>query len=217
MRIAWKSALLLPLLLGLLAPAPAGGADGPIRPREERIRSGKFLFDARGCSDCHTIQGKGGKNGPDLTRTTVWASPVLGAAIMWNHVPPMAKAREARGMAWPDFRAEEVGDIFTYLHSLNRRQGSAYAFPGEAKLGQILFSATCQKCHGPPFTGGRVGPDLGPKAAEVRTDMEFATRMLLHAPKMAKTAKRLKVVWPNLTGSEMANVLAYIRTLKPKQ
>jgi len=77
--------------------------------------------------------------------------------------------------------------------------------------------ATCQKCHGPPFTGGRVGPDLGPKAAEVRTEIEFATRMLLHAPKMAKTAARLKVVWPHLTGSEMANVLAYIRTLRPKQ
>lgn len=216
MRMVWKAVSAAFLLL-LLAPPPPAGAQQRVRPLKEKIRSGKYLFDARGCSECHAVKGKGGKVGPDLTRTTVWASPILGAAVMWNHVPLMAEARKKRDMAWPDFQAEDIGDIFTYLHSLNARQGSSFAFRGEARLGEILFSATCQKCHGPPFTGGRVGPDLGPKAAEFQSEEQFATRMLRHAPFMVATAKRLKITWPNLTGAEMSNILAYVKSLKPKQ
>jgi len=38
----------------------AGGAD---------VAAGKKVYDANGCATCHIISGKGGSNGPDLTRT----------------------------------------------------------------------------------------------------------------------------------------------------
>ncbi|MBI2131636.1 MAG: cytochrome c [Candidatus Tectomicrobia bacterium] len=195
-----------------LLPAWAGQ---PIRPLKEQVASGKMLFDLRGCSTCHAVMGKGGRVGPSLDRVTVWASPLLGASIMWNHVPLMEKAMREQGLAWPQFRQNELHDLFTYLHSLNPRGGSAYPFRGEARLGAILFAATCQKCHGAVFEGGFLGPDLGTKAAAMVDEEEFASGMLRHAPIMVATAREVDLVWPQLSGSEMANILAYVRSLKP--
>lgn len=216
MRLRAGSLILaaLPIALLFLLPARAG-AQGPVRSLKEKIRSGRWLFDARGCSSCHAVMGVGGGGGPDLARATVWASPILGAAVMWNHVPLMAKASQERGLPWPDFQAEEVGDIFTYLHSLRREKGAAYAFPAEAREGEARFAATCQRCHGRPFGGGGLGPDLGPKAAGMHSEIAFATRMLRHAPYMVPVAQRRGIPWPQLSGSEMASIFAYLRSLRP--
>lgn len=195
--------------------AGAARAGQPIRPLKEQIDSGKMLFDARGCSTCHAVKGQGGKVGPGLDRVTVWASPLLGASIMWNHVPLMEKAMREQQLAWPQFRQNELHDLFTYLHSLNPRGGSAYPFKGEARLGRILFAATCQKCHGAVGKGGHLGPDLGPKAALTSDEEAFASRMLRHAPTMVATAREVNLDWPHLSGAEMANILAYMRSLKP--
>ena len=195
---------------------PLAGAGQAVRPLKEQIDTGKMLFDARGCSTCHAVKGQGGKVGPGLDRVTVWASPLLGASIMWNHVPLMEKAMREQGLAWPQFRQNELHDLFTYLHSLNPRGGSAYPFRGEARLGAILFAATCQKCHGAVFEGGFLGPDLGTKAAAMVDEEEFASGMLRHAPIMVATARDVDLVWPQLSGAEMANILAYMQSLKPK-
>lgn len=203
--------------LFLFASSHLASAQGPVRPLKERIQSGGFLFAARGCSSCHAVKGKGGNGGPDLARVTVWASPILGAAVMWNHVPLMAKAREERGLDWPDFTAQDIDDIFTYLNSLNPRQGSAYALRGDALKGQVQFLASCVRCHGAAFKGGGIGPDLGPKANEMSNEVEFAARMLRHAPKMAPIAQRMGMVWPQLNGSEMAGIFLYLKSLKPSK
>jgi len=196
-----------------LWPGVAGGEER-VRPLGEKIRSGRFLFEARGCSGCHTVMGKGGTVGPDLTRATVWASPLLGAAVMWNHVPLMEKAMRERSLIWPAFQAEDVADIFTYLHSLNREEGAVYPFRGEARLGEVLFAATCQKCHGPPFKGGGLGPDLGPKIGEMVSESAFATRMLRHAPTMIALAQEIQFIWPRLTGNKMADIFVYLKSLR---
>ncbi|MEK6711657.1 MAG: cytochrome c, partial [Nitrospinota bacterium] len=194
--------------------AGAARASQAVRPLKEQVDSGKFLFDARGCSTCHAVRGQGGRVGPDLTRVTVWASPLLGASVMWNHVPLMERAMREQGLAWPQFRQNELHDLFTYLHSLNPRGGAAHPFPGNARTGAILFTATCQKCHGTVGSGGHFGPDLGPKAAVMVDEEEFASRMLRHAPIMVALARDVDLTWPNLSGAEMAHILAYMRSLK---
>lgn len=199
----------------LLLLIPRAGAHPPVRPLKEKIESGEALFDMKGCSSCHTVQGRGGDMGPDLTRMVKWASPLLGAAAMWNHVPLMKKMQKKHKYAWPQFQKEEVGDIFTYLHSLNHGGGDVFAFRGEAASGRATFMGVgCVKCHGEPFTGGLVGPDLGVKAATIQTESAFATHMLRHAPHMLPIAKRLHIPWPELTGSEMAHIFAYLKSLK---
>ncbi len=46
---------------GTTSGAPAAGAAD--------VAAGKKIYDANGCSTCHAISGKGGTNGPNLTRT----------------------------------------------------------------------------------------------------------------------------------------------------
>ncbi len=207
--------IIICLAIAVFVSGLTANAQGPVRPLKEKIQSGNYLFAARGCSSCHSVKGKGGKTAPDLTRETAWASPILGAAVMWNHVPLMAKARKERGLVWPDFKADEIGDIFTYLHSLNPRGGSVHTFKGDALQGEARFTGTCQKCHGTPFKGDGIGPDLGVKAAEMKSEIEFATRMLRHAPRMAPIARRMEIPWPQLSGSEMAGVFLYLKSLSP--
>ncbi|MDA1000792.1 MAG: c-type cytochrome [bacterium] len=195
--------------------APLVGAQPPVRPLKAKIQNGAMLFDTKGCSSCHTVKGRGGDAGPDLTRMVKWASPLLGAAAMWNHVPLMSKMQIKHKYAWPDFENEDIGDIFTYLNSLNCCGGDVFAFRGEAASGRATFvGAGCVKCHGEPFAGGLIGPDLGDKAAAIQTEGAFATRMLRHAPKMLPVAKRERIPWPELTGSEMAHIFAYLKHLK---
>lgn len=201
-------------LLFLSLPCTSKAQD---RSLNDRIQNGSFLFAARGCSTCHSVKGEGGKTGPDLTHAMVWASPILGAAVMWNHVPLMAKSVQKEGIQWPDLKAEEVGDIFTYLRSLNPKAASAHAFSGDFLQGQARFEGTCQKCHGAPFQGGKIGADLGPIANQLRTEEEFATRMIRHAPQMLPLARSMDIPWPQLTGSEMSSLFIYLRALETPQ
>ncbi|MEE9257752.1 MAG: c-type cytochrome [bacterium] len=208
--------LILAALLSLLLATPSAGAQERLRPLKEKVRSGHTLFNLRGCSNCHSIQGAGGaKVGPDLARITVWASPILGAAVMWNHIPLMSKAIKKRGLKWPKFKGEEIGDIFTYLHSLNQKKGSSYSFLGNASSGEVLFeSIGCVNCHGKPFAGGKYGPDLAKSAKRIKTELAFATRMIRHAPYMIKKGKKEKIHWPRVTGNQIASIFAYLKSLR---
>lgn len=189
-------------------------AMGQVRPLKEKIRSGHELFYTYNCVNCHTTGGNIRYIGPDLSRMTVWASPILGAAVMWNHIPIMAKTMNDQKISWPNFKGEDITDIFTYLHSLNRQEGSIYSYRGQAYLGRELFiSSGCQACHGSPFVGGGMGPDLGKIVWQMDNENEFATRMIRHAPKMVVMAKNVGIMWPRLTGNEIANIYAFLQTL----
>jgi cytochrome c2 len=210
-----RTLILAALLSLLLAPSPADARER-LRPLKEKIQSGHTLFHLRGCWNCHSIRRTGGAEvGPDLARVTVWASPILGAAVMWNHIPLMSKAIKKRGLKWPKFRGKEIGDIFTYLHSLNREEGSGYSFPGNATRGEVLFeSIGCVNCHGKPFEGGKYGPDLAKSAQRIKTELAFATRMIRHAPYMIKKGKKEKIHWPRVTGNQIASIFAYPKSLR---
>lgn len=186
-----------------------------VRPLNERVNSGHTLFHMKGCSNCHSLLNKGSPAvGPNLSRITVWASPVLGAAVMWNHVPLMAEAFKISGDKWPRFQGEEITDIFTYLNSLNQRDGDAIAFRANVTYGKSYFEEIgCQRCHGKPFTGGHYGPDLGKTAHQLRNVNEFSTRMLRHAPLMIKRAKAEGLAWPRLNGHQISSIYAYLKSL----
>ncbi len=198
----------------LLSPASVFAQDS-VRPLKERVNSGHTLFHMRGCSNCHSLLKKGGPTvGPNLLRITVWASPVLGAAVMWNHVPLMAKAFQKNGGKWPRFQGEELTDIFTYLNSLSQRDGGAIAFRANTAHGKSFFEEIgCQRCHGAPFSGGHYGPDLGKTAHQLKNVNEFSTRMLRHAPLMIKRAKAEGITWPRLNGHQISSIYAYLKSL----
>ena len=58
-------------------------------------RRGERLFVEKGCATCHSVRGKGGKIGPDLTQWRRFGSPILWAELMWTHALQMEeKARQ---------------------------------------------------------------------------------------------------------------------------
>jgi cytochrome c2 len=199
----------------LLAIPSSAISQEPIRPLGEKISSGHTLFNMHGCSTCHSVKGKGGaQTGPDLGRVTLWASPVLGAAVMWNHVPIMSKTIKDKKLKWPRFKGEEIGDIFTYLNSLNRRPGASVVFRANKAQGKSFFDEIgCQTCHGPPFGGGHYGPDLGEAVSRLGNVNAFSTRMLRHAPMMIERAKREKIHWPRLNGHQISSIFAYLKSI----
>ena len=55
---------------------------------EDPSRGGQ-LFVSKGCVKCHTVQGEGGKAGPDLGIIGPDSTQLELAAELWNHAPLM--------------------------------------------------------------------------------------------------------------------------------
>lgn len=185
------------------------------KPSQEKIRRGFALFHAYGCAQCHQKVGNGRKEGPDLSRVSRWSSPLIGAAVIWNHVTLMSKAMKEQNLSWPSFNAGDISAILAYLHSINREKIKITPYRGGAALGRKAYAdAGCQTCHGRPNTGGRIGPDLGKVAWRTKDEEEFANRMLRHAPHMLDLAKKAGLIWPTLTGHQITNIFAYLQALE---
>lgn len=181
---------------------------------QERINAGKKLFESKNCSFCHSIHGKGGTLGPDLEKWESIKSPVLWAAIMWNHIPGMIKAFKEKKIDYPYFKGDEIAYVFEYIHSRAKQVGGTIAFPGDEERGAFLFQYLgCRQCHSVNKKGGVIGPDLTEIANQVKSDNELAGRMISHAPYMSEQAEMQKLYWPRLQGNEIAHLFAYFKSL----
>ncbi len=78
---------------------------------------GRKLFAEKGCGTCHSLGGRGGKIGPDLSRSRAVSSPLDLASALWNHAPAMEKVIEAKRLPWPRFEGEEMRDLVAYIQS----------------------------------------------------------------------------------------------------
>jgi mono/diheme cytochrome c family protein len=179
----------------------ADGADGD-------ARAGQRLFIEKKCVNCHQVAGTGGVVGPSLDSFKHYHSPILVAAIMWNHGPQMAEVMRVRGIERPFFRSSDLRDLIAYLksESVAADPGPLYLLPGSAEQGRRIFAKKrCIECHsaggsGPSLVGRWTGRDL----------TEFATAMWNKAPKMIPMMKKRAIVVGALGGDEMADLVAYL-------
>ena len=51
---------------------------------------------------------------------------------------------------------------------------------------------------------------------EVGSPIEMVTAIWNHAPKMEKAFKKQGIPWPNFAGTEMADLVAYLRAVQRK-
>jgi Cytochrome c len=67
--------------------------------------AGSRVFGSEGCSKCHSVNGVGGKVGPDLGRVQANCSYNDLAVAMWNHLSAMAVRMKERGQPLPQLDA----------------------------------------------------------------------------------------------------------------
>jgi len=122
---------------------------------------------------------------------------------------------QARGLRWPQFRGEEIRHLSAYLRVMNPEsmKEEAYSSPGNPERGGAVFEAKgCKKCHAIYGDGGTTGPDLGQRTV-AQNVTEIAGAMWNHATGMRTQMKKQKIPWPEFSGSEMTDVIAYIYSI----
>jgi mono/diheme cytochrome c family protein len=80
---------------------------------------GRQLFVSQGCASCHSYEGRGGADAPELDfmRGRLTATEIAGmTGTIWNHVPVMEAAFEAEEIPFPTFEADQMADLIAYLH-----------------------------------------------------------------------------------------------------
>lgn len=180
------------------------------------VAVGKRLFTEKKCIVCHQAGDYGGAVGPDLDRLGQFGSPILVAATMWNHGPAMAERMAEAGVQRPTFEGAELNDLIAYLQSIAPEpiEGPVYVLPGRAEAGRVIFvEKRCQECHSVQGVGGRVGPSLAGEGRRWGLT-EFAAAMWNKAPAMTSVMKEREIAVPQLGGTEMADLVAYLYSIE---
>jgi mono/diheme cytochrome c family protein len=189
------------LLMGSL---DAAWAQPVFSPSQDPL-AGSRVFGAKGCVKCHSINGVGGKVGPDLARSLKPRSFYDVATAMWNHLPRMADRMKQLGITRPQLTAQEAGDLVGFLYTLNY-----FDPPGNTAAGRQLFSEKkCIICHQVGGTGGVVGPNLD-SLKQFASPIYVASAMWNHGPAMADAMKAKGVERPTFTAQELRNLIAFL-------
>ncbi len=79
---------------------------------------GKALFVNKGCVACHSINGVGGHDAPNMDAHARMdlVNPFDFAARMWNHAPAMIAAQEGAFGEQVYFTGQELMDIIGFVH-----------------------------------------------------------------------------------------------------
>ncbi|NIO17116.1 MAG: c-type cytochrome [Deltaproteobacteria bacterium] len=165
---------------------------------------GRTLFAEKKCISCHAVFGQGGKQGPDLGETVSQAGVAELTALLWNHSGEMQEKFREKNLSWPYFSETEMGDLIVYLYSLNYIDK-----PGDPSKGaKILEQKGCADCH------FETEEDKKTFLRQVRPDnsIQFSSYLWNHIPNMEANMVSQAVTWPELTGQELRDILAFLQS-----
>ena len=167
---------------------------------------GNRLFVSKGCVRCHAFKGDGGKIGPDFGRVDLGNTQLELAAKLWNHIPSMNVGMQRGKMIKPNMTGQEFTEISAYLYFLK-----FFDEPGDATRGKFIFNEKgCSSCHLLSGKGkeGEPGLDQFPQ----NISPVFLTQSIWnHGPVMIAHMVKLGMKWPIFEGSEMMDLLEYIK------
>jgi mono/diheme cytochrome c family protein len=182
-----------------------------VAPAQDPL-AGSRVFGSKGCSKCHAVNGVGAKVGPDLGRIQANRSFSDLAAAMWNHLSPMAAKMKELHQPFPQLDSAEVGDLIAFLFTQNYFEGF-----GNVDSGKKLFSKKgCIQCHQVGGVGGVLGPSLD-AVGQSGAPMNVAAAMWNHGPTMAEAMRARGIERPNLTASELRDLVGYLRAAAPER
>jgi mono/diheme cytochrome c family protein len=172
-------------------------------------KRGEQLFQTQHCVRCHSVNGKGGTFGPDLSRRIDRSyTPTVMASLMWNHAPQMWAAMKRENLVQPALSPEQSADLFAYFVSTRY-----FEQPGDAGRGkQIFASKHCGDCHGIADTKAGGGPPVA-KWESLADPVVLAQQMWNHGAAMKEALAKKGVARPALTAQELTDVLVYLQNL----
>ncbi len=179
-------------------------------------QQGRRLFETKGCMRCHAIHGVGGKEGPDLSYVKGAYTPIAWTQAMWNHAPAMETSMEQLHLPWPKFEGTEMNDMLAYIReNWGGARGERELLPADPRHGRRLFTTkTCVACHSVGGEGGHLGPELGHRQPPAASIVQFAGLMWNHSPEMWRMMKAQGIQRPNFEGREMADLIAFLDSLR---
>jgi mono/diheme cytochrome c family protein len=206
-RPAFKDAELIDLIAYIKSASPLPVV-GPLYVLPGRADEGHRLFVEKRCRDCHGVAGKGGGVGPDLAERGVHRSLTQFAAGMWDKAPAMLAAMKARGIPVPQLRAEEMADIVAYLYAVQY-----FAVPGDRQRGVGVAKAKgCLGCHTLRARDGTAPVELS-RVTGLESPAGVVAALWNHSF-LAEPAAATRG-WAELRADEMADLLAFLRSLRP--
>jgi mono/diheme cytochrome c family protein len=172
-------------------------------------RNGEKLFVQKRCIECHSVTPQDDPTRANLRARLIKGSLMTIAGAMWNHGPKMWADMARRGIPMSSLTTEEMSDIISYLYFLQFIDP-----PGVAARGHIVFQEKrCGNCHVSPEKGTARGPDFA-KSDKLKTQLEVVTEMWNHASTMEEKMLKQSVEWPVFRGGEMADLMAYLTSLR---
>ncbi len=169
-------------------------------------KGAELFFGEKQCATCHSINGSGGRVAPDLS-TTRPGTPAMGwlTAVLWNHAPGMFRQMRRGNVAYPHLNTEEMAHVLAFLY-----QAANADRPGDPSAGERVFRDNgCSRCHSVRQAGGNTAPDLAAPAVSGSTSA-WTRAMWNHAQAMVDPVTKALGRWPQFTGSDMNNLVAYV-------
>jgi mono/diheme cytochrome c family protein len=168
-------------------------------------KGAKLFYGDKHCGICHAVNGSGGRVAPDLSGQRP-LSPAVGwlVTVLWNHQPGMWRQMRGGKADYPRLSQEEMAHILAFLYeagSLDR--------PGDPDAGRRVFEEKgCARCHSAHSSGGNKAPDLS-KVAASGGSTAWTGAMWNHAQSMIEPVTRELGKWPEFTGGQMRDLIAY--------
>lgn len=151
---------------------------------------GAALISQKGCADCHkgpmALEKRLGK----LTLTEV-------ATAMWNHAPKVTSRI-------PRMTVEEMREIISYAWSQQ-----FFSPQGDGRRGRRVFQTKCSSCHEGSGSAPRIRPRSTPYSA-----LTMVAAVWRHDWRMMEAAAQRGQSWPTLTAAQMADVAAYLGSIR---
>lgn len=200
----------------ILAAAAILAFSGSIVRQKERARErsllflsaspeqGSLVFRAKGCIHCHSVNGDGGKIGPDLgRRNTATTLPKL-ITGMWNHAPTMWERMRTDGIDYPSLNYEEVAQVLAYIYMARHVDA-----PGDPDQGRAIFAdKRCGRCHSTAATHEAKIRDIA-LPGNPEGPIGWSAALWNRAPVMLQAAEHKKIAWPQFQGHDLRDVYAF--------
>ncbi len=196
---------------GRLAQAGLDLVEDPRRHGLIATSYGEELFQEN-CASCHGAEGRN----PERGIPTLNAPAVLAVASEDFYLDIIAHGRKGTEMpAWDEIltpsQIRSVGRYIRSWYPAGVDLAEARSAEGDVKRGQAIYRGNCAACHGRRGEGG-IGPSLGsPSFLAMASDAFLLDTIIQGRGHTAMPA------WKTLPSTQLAEVLAYIRSFSPQQ